>query len=77
MVTRPCYAERSVRPADGCLHPECVRQYDGGKTAAAGNVISGNQNAGVYIISSSGVLSGNIVERNLVGLAMGGGAARK
>jgi large repetitive protein len=44
----------------------------GGSTSAARNVISGNQNAGVYIFSQAGVSSGNIVKRNLIGLASGG-----
>jgi hypothetical protein len=46
----------------------------GGSTTAAGNVISGNQNAGVFIFSHAGVSSGNIVQRNLIGLASGGSA---
>ncbi len=46
----------------------------GGTALALGNVISGNQNAAVYIFSQAGVSSGNIVQHNLVGLASGGTA---
>ena len=44
-----------------------------GGTSGARNVISGNESAGVYILSRSGVASGNIVQGNLIGLAAGGG----
>ena len=44
----------------------------GGSATAAENVISGNESAGVYIHSKAGVASGNIVQRNLIGLAAGG-----
>ena len=44
----------------------------GGASSAARNVISGNQNAGVYIFSKAGVSSGNIVQQNLIGRAAGG-----
>jgi len=44
----------------------------GGPSSGTGNVISGNQSAAVYILSRSGTASGNIVQRNLVGLAQGG-----
>jgi hypothetical protein len=45
----------------------------GGPTTAAGNVISGNESAGVYIFSRFGISSGNTVRGNLIGLAKGGG----
>ena len=45
----------------------------GGTTSASANVISGNQNSGVFIFSQAGVSSGNTVRRNLIGLAAGGG----
>jgi hypothetical protein len=45
----------------------------GGTTSATGNVISGNQNAGVYIFSQAVVSSNNVVQRNLIGLPSGGG----
>ena len=45
-----------------------------GGTSGARNVISGNESAAVYIVSRSGVASGNIVQGNLIGLAIGGGA---
>jgi hypothetical protein len=45
----------------------------GGSSAGAGNVISGNQMAGVYIRSHGGVSGGNIVQGNRIGLASGSG----
>ncbi len=50
------------------------RNTIGGLTGAQGNVISGNQNAAVYIFSQAGVSSGNTVQHNLVGLASSGSA---
>ncbi len=44
----------------------------GGANSSARNVISGNQNAGVYILSKAGVSRGNIVQQNLIGRASGG-----
>jgi hypothetical protein len=46
----------------------------GGAGAGAGNVISGNESAGVFIQSRSGTSSGNSVDGNLIGLATGRGA---
>jgi len=39
---------------------------------AAGNVISGNQSAGVFVLSRGGVASGNVVQANFIGLGPGG-----
>ena len=44
----------------------------GGATPGAGNVISGNESAGVYIFNGAGASSGNVVEGNLIGLSAGG-----
>ncbi len=44
----------------------------GGASSAARNVISGNQNAGVYIFSEAGISRDNVVEQNLIGRASGG-----
>jgi hypothetical protein len=45
-----------------------------GGTSGARNVISGNESAAVYIVGRSGVASGNIVQGNLIGLSISGGA---
>jgi uncharacterized repeat protein (TIGR01451 family) len=39
----------------------------GGTTAADANVISGNNNAGIYITSSASVCTGNLISANLIG----------
>ena len=46
----------------------------GGSTPGTGNVVSGNQNVGVYVFSDSGGSSRNTIQSNLIGLAQGGGA---
>ncbi len=45
----------------------------GGSSAGDGNVISGNQMVGVYILSRGGISSGNVVNGNFVGRSSGGG----
>ncbi len=44
----------------------------GGSTSGTGNVISGNNAAGVFILSLTGVSSGNTIEGNLIGLSQSG-----
>jgi hypothetical protein len=63
---------RFVQPT-GVFIMNASRNSIGGTTSATGNVISGNQNAGVYIFSQAVVSSKNVVQRNLVGLSSGGG----
>jgi len=46
----------------------------GGPAALAGNVISGNESAGVFIQSRSGTSSDNSVDGNFIGLGPGGSA---
>ena len=45
----------------------------GGSVAGAGNVISGNESAGVFILSSAGTSQGNSVQGNFIGLGENGG----
>jgi hypothetical protein len=44
----------------------------GGAVAGAGNVISGNESAGVFILSSGGISQGNSMQGNFIGLAENG-----
>jgi hypothetical protein len=44
----------------------------GGSTSGSGNTISGIETVGVYIVSDVGTSSGNVVQRNLIGLAANG-----
>jgi titin len=44
----------------------------GGPSSATGNVISGNNAAGVFILTVSGVSAGNTIEGNLIGLSQSG-----
>jgi len=46
----------------------------GGTAGGAGNVISGNESAGVFIQSLAGNASGNTVDGNFIGLGPGGSA---
>jgi len=44
----------------------------GGSAAGAGNVISGNESAGVFILSRAGISRGNSIQGNSIGLAENG-----
>jgi titin len=44
----------------------------GGAVPGAGNVITGNDQAGVYILGHSGSSKGNVLQRNLIGYGAGG-----
>ncbi len=44
----------------------------GGPSSGTGNVISGNNAAGVFILSLSGVSQGNTIQSNLIGLSQSG-----
>jgi hypothetical protein len=44
----------------------------GGASPGAGNTITGNQSAGVFILSRDGTASGNVVQGDFIGLGPGG-----
>ncbi len=44
----------------------------GGPSSGTGNVISGNDAAGVFILSLSGISQGNTIQSNLIGLSQSG-----
>jgi hypothetical protein len=47
----------------------------GGKTAGAGNVISGNLQQGIWIVGVNGNVTGNVIQGNLIGLNAKGTAS--
>ncbi len=60
-----------VQP-EGIFLQDASGNVIGGTAAGAGNVISGNESAGIFILGRTGVSRGNIVESNLIGLGPGG-----
>jgi titin len=59
---------------DGIFILDASSNTIGGKADGAGNVISGNQGAGVLIQQLSGRSSGNTIDGNFIGLGPGGAA---
>jgi uncharacterized repeat protein (TIGR01451 family) len=59
---------------DGVYLEDASGNSIGGPGAGAGNVISGNQQAGVFILSRSSVSQGNLVQANDIGAGPGGSA---
>jgi hypothetical protein len=59
---------------DGVYLEDASSNSIGGPVAGAGNVISGNQQAGVFILSRSSVSQGNLVQANDIGAGPGGSA---
>jgi hypothetical protein len=64
----------SFTQSEGIFIQDASGNSIGGKSAGAGNFITGNQSAGVFIFSQSGVSRANVVEGNAIGLTPSGGA---